>query len=99
MQSCFQHLPLELVYFHILPYIPHLSITKIDLKLMKRKMHIYNYIRKELELENPEIYHTIFKTNSISLKKNFFNIVTPDLYITIEFVPSTDEFVTWRLVG
>mgnify|MGYP001470277906 CR=1 FL=1 len=99
MKRCFQYLPLELVYCHILPYIPNLSITKDDLKLIKKRMYIYNFIRKELELENPEIYHTIFKTNAISLKKNFFNIVTADLYLTIEFVPKSNEFITWRLVG
>jgi hypothetical protein len=99
MKRCFQNLPLELVYRHILPFIPNLSITKNDLKLIRKRMYIYNFIRKELELENKEIYYIIFKTNAVSLKKNFFNIVTPDLYLTMEFVPKSNEFITWRLVG
>lgn len=97
--TCLKTIPLELIYRYILPYIPYLGITTNDLKLMKKKLCIYNFIRKDVGIENREIYNIIFQTDSISLRCNFFKIVTPDLYLSMEFIPDRNEFVTWRLVG
>jgi hypothetical protein len=97
--TCLKTIPLELVYRYILPCIPHLGITVNDLQLIKKKIYIYNFIRKDVGIENKEIYNIIFKTDAITLQCNFFKIVTPDLYLSMEFIPKSNELVTWRLVG
>lgn len=50
----FHHLPTEIIYFYIIPFIPVYGISNKDLKLQKKKIKLVSYIQKILEIDNTD---------------------------------------------
>ncbi len=57
----FYNISTELIYHNILPYVPHIQLTKSLLELQRNKLRLYASIRKELLLEDDTVLLDIVK--------------------------------------
>ena len=56
-----KNIPTELLYFHIIPYVPFANMTNDILKLQQKKLKLYKYVKKYLLLEDDAILYDILK--------------------------------------
>lgn len=88
--SLFHHLPTEIIYFYIIPFIPTYGISNKDLKLQKKRIKLVSYIQKMLDIDNTDPIRFDILKNYQGEMNYFFQNSNTYLYVNLK---SRNDFI------
>lgn len=83
--SLYNHIPQEIIYSFIIPYIPCFGISNKNLKLQKKRIKLISYIKKILTIDDIRFIKKDILSNYQGNLDYYYEDENTYLYINLRF--------------